>query len=200
METQAVRAAGLDLEASLVVLVSEKVVSLGPHENWGMRDMKKLALLTVSVLFLGMTLTAQDRATMSAPVIRAVPEGNVTISAQFADMSANGEYRVGFAIPTGKVPGIKLELLKDGTPVNLPVMDFEQGYCANWWGISKVSAQGFVVLGSAIPGKDQKLTLRVTAPKTELDKYKKAYLLVSRKYGTDVWYIEDGSEMDESYW
>ena len=137
---------------------------------------------------------------MSAPVIRAAPEGNVTITAQFSEMAQTGEYRLGFAVPTGKVESVKLELLKDGTAVNLPVMDFEQGYCANWWGLTKVSAQGFVVLGSAIPGKEEKLTLRVTVPKAELDKFKKVFMLVSRKYGTDVWYIEDGSEMDESFW
>ena len=137
---------------------------------------------------------------MSAPVIRAAPDGNVTFTAQFSEMAQTGEYRLGFAVPSGKISGAKLELLKNGNPVNLPLMDFEQGYCANWWGLTKVSAQGFVVLGNAIPGKEEKLTLRVTVPKVEMDKYKKVFLLVSRKYGTDVWYIEDGSEMDESFW
>jgi hypothetical protein len=165
----------------------------------GLSNMKKLVLVTV-VLCFSLFLVAQDRATMSAPVIRAMPEGNVAFSAQFSDLAANGEYRLGFGTATGKVNGAKIEILKNGTPVNSQVSDFEQGYCSNWWNINKVSMQGISLSGSAIPDKDDKLMLRVTVPKAELEKFQKVYMLVSRKYGTDVWYIEDGVEMNESYW
>lgn len=164
-----------------------------------MIDMKKLVVVALafsSFLF----LAAQDRATMSPPVIRAMPEGNVSFSAQFSDFAPNGEYRVGFGPATGKLAGLKLEVLKDGTAISLPMASFDQGYASNWWNISKVALQGFQVAGGNLPDKSGKLTLRVTVPKAELDKVKKVYLLVSRKYGEDVWYIEDGTEMDESYW
>jgi hypothetical protein len=167
--------------------------------TWGMIDMKKLVLVAL-VLSFCMLLPAQDRATMSPPVIRAMPEGNVSFSAQFSDLSPNGEYRVGFGTATGKLGGMKLEILKDGTALSVPVASFDQGYASNWWNISKVALQGFQLSGNSLPPKSGKLTLRVTVPKVELDKVKKVYMLVSRKYGEDVWYIEDGTEMDESYW
>ncbi|RPI28281.1 MAG: hypothetical protein EHM61_05665 [Acidobacteria bacterium] len=161
--------------------------------------MKKLLLVTL-VLSSCLFVAAQDRATMSSPVIRAMPEGNVSFSAQFSDFASNGDYRIGFGPATGKLEGVKLELLKDGTAVTLTQSSFEQGYASNWWNISKVSLLGFHVAGPNIPPKSGKLTFRVTVPKVELDKHKKVYMLVARKYGEDVWYIEDGVEMDESYW
>jgi len=166
---------------------------------WGMIDMKKLLVVTV-VLSSFLFVAAQDRAVMSAPVIRAMPEGNVSFSAQFSDFASNGEYRVGFGPANGKLEGIKLELLKDGNPVSLQETSFEQGYASNWWNISKVSVQGFHLTGPNVPQQNQKLTFRVTVPKTELDKHKKVYMLIARKYGEDVWYIEDGAEMDETFW
>jgi len=164
-----------------------------------MIDMKKLVLVALVFSFC-LLLPAQDRATMSPPVIRAMPEGNVSFSAQFSDFAPTGEYRVGFGPATGKLAGAKLEVLKDGEAITVPSAAFDQGYASNWWNISKVALQGFQVTGSNLPPKSGKLTLRVTVPKTELDKVKKVYMLVSRKYGEDVWYIEDGTEMDESYW
>lgn len=167
---------------------------------WGMSKMKKLVLVTL-VLCFGLFLFAQEnRATMTAPVIRAMPEGNVSFSAQFTGLVGSGDYRLGFGAGSGKVPGAKIELLKNGNAVSLPLTGFEQGYCSNWWNINKVSIQGFLLSGNAVPSKDEKLTLKVTVPKAELDKVKKVYLLIARKYGTDVWYIEDGAEMDEAYW
>jgi hypothetical protein len=165
----------------------------------GLNNMKKLVLVTL-VLGFSLFLFAQDRASMSAPVIRAMPEGNVSFSAQFSDLASTGEYRLGFGPATGKLNGAKIEVLKNGTPINSQISDFEQGYCSNWWNINKVSLQGVSLSGGTIPNKDEKLTLRVTVPKAELEKVKKVYMLVSRKYGTDVWYIEDGVEMNESYW
>jgi len=164
-----------------------------------MIDMKKLVLVAL-VLSSFLFLAAQDRASMSPPVIRAMPEGNVSFSAQFSEFAANGEYRVGFGPATGKLAGLKLEILKDGEAINVPMASFDQGYASNWWNISKVAIQGFQISGNTIPAKSGKLTLRVTVPKAELDKVKKVYILVSRKYGEDVWYIEDGTELDESYW
>jgi len=163
--------------------------------------MEKMKKLVVVILFLsiGLFLSGQDRATMSAPVIRATPEG-VTFSASFSDFAPGGEYRLGIATAAGKLGSSKVELLKNGTAIQLQPVDFDQNYTSNWWSVPKVSVHGYTLSGNNVPAKTDKLTLRVTLSKDELDKQKKVYLLVARKYGENVWYLEDGVEMNEANW
>ncbi len=165
---------------------------------WGMEKMKKLVVV-ILFLSIGVFLSGQDRATMSAPVIRATPEG-VTFSASFTDLSPGGEYRLGLATAGGKLTGSKVELLKNGTAIQLQPTDFDQNYTSNWWNVPKVTVHGFSLAGTNVPAKTDKLTLRVTVSKEELDKQKKVYMLVARKYGEGVWYLEDGVEMNETNW
>jgi len=163
--------------------------------------MEKMKKLVVVILFLsiGAFLSGQDRATMSAPVIRAMPEG-VTFSASFTDFSTGGDYRLGLAAAGGKLLGTKVELLKNGTALQLQPSDFDQNYTSNWWNVPKVLVHGYSLSGSNVPAKTDKVTLRVTVSKEELDKHKKVYMLIARKYGEGVWYLEDGVEMNETNW
>lgn len=165
--------------------------------------MKRILVFSVACLIclsLALPLLAQNRAAMSAPVIRPTAEG-VTISAQFSNFVSEGEYRLGIATADGTpLKAAQVELIKNDQPLSRNAVDFEQGHTSGWWQITKVSTRGFFLKGNDLPTNDEKLTLRVTIPKDELNKHEKVFLLVARKYGETVWYLEDGQDVDKSYW
>jgi hypothetical protein len=165
--------------------------------------MKRILVVSVACvicLSFAAPLLAQNRAAMSAPVIRPTPEG-VTISAQFSNFVSEGEYRLGIATVEGKpLTGAQVELIKGDQPLTRNPVDFDQGHTSGWWQVSKVSTRGFFLRGNDLPKEDERLTLRVTIPRDELRKHDKVFLLVARKYGETIWYLEDGQDVDKSYW
>jgi hypothetical protein len=165
--------------------------------------MKRILVFSMACLLclsFALPLLAQDRAAMSAPVIRPTPEG-VTISAQFSNFASGGEYRLGIATVEGApLKAAQIELIKGEQRLPQNPVDFDQGHTSGWWQVNKVSTRGFFLKGNDLPTNDEKLTLRVTIPKEEIKKHDKVFLLVARKYGETVWYLEDGQDVDKSYW
>ncbi|MBI4444841.1 MAG: hypothetical protein HY645_02930 [Acidobacteria bacterium] len=160
--------------------------------------MKKIFVLTipwVTTLF----LLAQERASMTAPVVKSTSEA-VVLTTRFNDLSAGKDYRVGIGVAGTVLSNVKVELLKNDTTLDKAAVSFDQGYTSNWWNVDKVSVQGFVLSETDLPAKDEKLGMRVTVPRSEVSKFKKLFVLLARKYDSERWYLEDGVELDESYW
>lgn len=165
--------------------------------------MKRNVILLITVacltlLFAG-PLLAQDRATMSAPIIRSSGE-DVVFTVRFEKFAAGRVYRVGFGVKSDKAIDAKVELLKGDSPVSVAPSDFEQGNASGWWGLDKVMSKGFVLEPAQLPPAGENLVFRVTAPRDALEQFEKVYIFVSRDYGSSRWYLEDGSEIDSSDW
>ncbi len=165
--------------------------------------MRGIVVLASSVLVCYSVLWAQedrgDYASMSSPVIRST-EDEVSLSARFSNFVAGNYYRVGAGIASGKISTLKLELSNGETLLGLKQQDFRQGYASDWWGVDQVIVEGFMLGPKDLPQQSEKLVLRVTVSRTEAERAKRIFILVARQYSTDIWYIEDGAEVDDSYW
>jgi len=165
--------------------------------------MKNVILTFCFVAVLGMLIVspaiAQDRATMSAPVIRASGD-EVIFSVRFENFSPDRSYRIGFGAKGEAVPDVQVALSNEDRDLPLEPMDFSQGNTKGWWKIEQVGARGYTIGKSEIPEAGKALTFKVTVPRDVADNYDKVYLFVSRDYGSGRWYLEDGSEIDKSDW
>lgn len=135
---------------------------------------------------------------MSAPIIRGSPE-EVSVTAQFTDLNPTHNYRLGVG-STEKIQGLKIELLKDNNVVSRPLTEFQQGHANHWWGISSVHAHGFALQGEDLNPPGTTYTLRISIPRAEANRLGKIYLLVSRRYSPELWYLEDGTELSRGHW
>lgn len=160
-----------------------------------MKNLTFPMLLCVSCVF---SISAQDRASMSPPVIKNTME-EMVLAARFEDLAPGAQYRLGVGTDSGKI-NAKIELLKGNTLLQKNVVNFEQGYTSSWWNVERVFTQGFVLSQEDLPRENEQLTLRISIPRQELNKLKKLYILVARNYGETRWYVEDGIELDDTYW
>ena len=154
-----------------------------------------------TLLFLAPTgmLVAQDGATMSAPVVRTA-EGQVIFTTHVQDFSSGNKYRVGVGGVGNSAPNATIELELDGQTLSKPPTDFTQGYTSHWWGMSELKSRGVLFAASDLPSRGGDLTFRVKIPRKSADNFDKLYIFVSRDYGGATWYLEDGVELDKSYW
>jgi hypothetical protein len=150
------------------------------------------------VLFLGAVLSAQDSAEMAAPVIRSA-EGKVVFSSRFQSFATGSSYRIGVG-GVDVTPDAQLELLLDDEPLDFEPVSFQQGNTSHWWGMVELAAKGYILKPSDLPTEGQNLRMRITIPREIIDTYEKVYIFVSKDYGSDVWYLEDGIELEKSYW
>ncbi len=150
----------------------------------------------LSLAFSGF-LTGQ--AVMSAPVLRTSPE-EIRFTARFSDFKAGEDYRIGVGTVGEKIRDATIELVKDDTVLPNQVETFEQGFARSWFEVDKISVQGFVLAASKLPAEGEALLLRVVVPRPEADRLKRMFVILARKYGPTRWYIEDGSELNDTLW
>ena len=162
---------------------------------------KYLHFVLGALLFLTPTslLLAQDSATMSAPVVRTA-EGQVIFTTQVENFVAGSKYRVGIGGVGNSGPAASIELELGENALAKPETDFTQGYTSHWWGMDALKSRGVALAAGELPSKGQQLTVRVKVPRDNADAFDKLYIFVSRDYGGDTWYLEDGVELDKSYW
>ena len=161
-------------------------------------EMKHITLFTLAIAFLSMPVAAQDRASMTSPVIKTTVE-DIQFSVDLSDFSPGNVYRLGVGAAQNAV-NAKLELLKNETPMTSKPMDFVQGYTSAWWQVEQLSVTGYTLKGSDVPKQGEKITFRVSISRSDAKTISKVYLLVSRQYGPDLWYLEDGVDLDQSNW
>ena len=173
-----------------------------PGNKRGCKEMRKLSRHVVpgfTVLALVATwAAAQERASMSAPVIRSTAE-ELIISARFEDFVADRSYRIGFGA-VDKAPEMTLELMLGDEPVSLEAQDFVQGNTSAWWRVEHVNARGYFLKGEDLPEEGGALVLRVRLNRSEAEKYDRLFIFVARDYGNDRWYLEDGTVIEKSDW
>lgn len=163
--------------------------------------MKKSLLVSLGVaVFLAFlsAVQAQDRATMSAPIIRSV-EGKLVFSVSLEGFAEGKTYRIGFGVAADSLPDIEVavELEADGTPLELTSADFVQGSTKAWWQVPEVHGRGYVLGPTNLPPP---VRFKVSIAKADADALGKVFLFVSRDYGSDRWYLEDGTVIEKSDW
>jgi hypothetical protein len=66
--------------------------------------------------------------------------------------------------------------------------------------MNELKSRGVSLAASDLPSAGQQLTFRVKLSRAAADNFEKLYIFVSRDYGGSTWYLEDGVELDQSYW
>lgn len=162
---------------------------------------KFFSIVVGTLLFLTLAgpLMGQDSATMSAPVVRTA-EGQVVFTTHLKDFVAGSKYRIGIGGVGNSAPDATIELEMGDQAISKSATDFTQGYTSHWWGMDELKSRGVALTGSDLPGKGQELIFRVKLAREAADNFEKLYIFVSRDYGGDTWYLEDGVELDQSYW
>ena len=160
--------------------------------------MPRVALFVLFVMFLTFPVLGQDRVTMTSPVIRTTVD-DIILSVDLTDFTSGNSYRLGFGAAKGQVKA-RLQLVKGTEEVPTPQMDFVQGHTSSWWEVPQISVRGWSLEGANLPDAGERLTFRVMISRADAKEITKVYLLVSRSYGPELWYLEDGVEMDQSMW
>jgi len=162
---------------------------------------KFLCVVVGTLLFLTPAglLVAQGSATMSAPVVRTA-EGQVVFTTHLQDFVSGNKYRIGIGGVGSSAPDATIELELGDTALSKSATDFTQGFTSHWWGVDELKSRGVSLEASDLPSPGQQLTFRVKLSREAADNFEKLYIFVSRDYGGSTWYLEDGVELDQSYW
>ena len=139
------------------------------------------------------------QAVMSAPVLRPSPE-EIRFTALFSDFQAGEDYRIGVGTVGEKIQNVRIELIKNDAVLSNPIETFEQGFASSWFEVEKISVWGYVLSAAELPAKGESLLLRVVVPREEADRLQRMFVILARKYGPTRWYIEDGSELNNTQW
>lgn len=160
--------------------------------------MPRVALFILLVMFLILPVLGQDRVSISSPVIRTTVD-DIILSVELSDFQAGNSYRLGFGAAKGEIKA-RLQLVKGTEDVPIPQTDFVQGHTDSWWSVPQISVRGWSLEGANLPKAGERLTFRVMISRADAKEITKVYLLIARDYGSGLWYLEDGVEMDQSMW
>lgn len=143
------------------------------------------------------TVLAQG-VTMGSPVVRIV-EGDVLINVRVESFNAGDSYRIGVGVAGEAALPVEMTFIKAGNPVG-EVTEFTQGFTAHWWNVEQIICKGINLSGDMLPSDGEEGSLQISIPRTNMENVEKIYIFVSKDYGSETWYLEDGSELDKSFW
>jgi hypothetical protein len=162
-----------------------------------MKKFSAMGLGIAVILCSWMLVQAQERVSMSAPIIRSTGE-DLVFTVRFESFADGRAYRLAVAAAGAKAPDVVLELLKGEEPMQLKPAEFLQENTKGWWGVDSIHARGYTLGPAGLP--DEIVTFKVTITRDAADQHDKLYLFVSRDYGSGRWYLEDGTELAQSDW
>ncbi len=141
----------------------------------------------------------QGRATLSAPVLKTEPDV-ITFTTRFSSFLDGNDYRIGVGATGEELAGAQFELSKNGSPVSKELFSFRQGSASAYFNVDEIQVQGFFFPSSELPAAEEELILRVVVPRSEAEKAKRLFIIVTKQFGPDTWYIMDGAEINDSHW
>ena len=163
-----------------------------------MRNKILFTVLSICLFSICLTNVSAQGVTMGSPVVRIV-EGNVMISVRVDQFNADDKYRIRVGV-AGDTP-LPLEMtLTKGADTITEITEFTQGFTAHWWNVDQIACKGLELSGDMLPAAGQEGSLQIKIEKSELENTERIYIFVSKDYGSDTWYLEDGSELDKSFW
>lgn len=137
-------------------------------------------------------------ATMGSPIIRIV-EGNVIVNVRLETFTAGDKYRIGVGVAGETALLAEMTFTKGGSSVG-EVTEFTQGFTAHWWDVEQIICKGIELTGDMLPADGEEGVLQITIPRDNLASLERIYIFISKDYGSATWYLEDGSELDKSFW
>jgi len=155
-------------------------------------------LLTFLGVALVGALLAQDRPSMSSPVLRSEAE-SIAFTTKFSSFSSGKSYRIGVGSAEEALQDAQIELSKGGSDLSNEIQSFKQAFASGYFEVEEVAASGFIFEADELQPGDE-LTLRVVVPRAEAARLKRLFVLVSQDFGKGRWYIMDGAELNESHW
>lgn len=156
------------------------------------------SVLVLCLFSICLTPLMGQGATMGSPVVRIV-ENDVRISVRLENFNAEDSYRIGVGVAGETAPSADMTLTVGANTVG-EVTEFIQGFTAHWWDVEQIAAKGLVLSGENLPASGEEGSLQITIPRDSLENTEKLYIFISKDYGSETWYLEDGSELDQSFW
>ena len=141
----------------------------------------------------------QSRATLSAPVLKTEPDA-ITFTTRFSSFVDGNDYRIGVGTTGEELSGAQFELSQGDSALSKELFGFRQGFATAYFNVDEIQVQGFFFPSSELPTGDQELTLKVTVPRSEAEKAERLFIIVTKQFGPDTWYIMDGAEINNSHW
>ena len=156
------------------------------------------SVLCICLFSMCFASVAAQGVTMGSPVVRII-EGNVMISVRAETFNAGDKYRLGVGVPGETALPAEMTFTKAAGSVG-EVTEFTQGFTAHWWNVEQIICKGINLSGDMLPTAGEEGSLQISIPREALAGKEKIYIFVSKDYGSDTWYLEDGSELDKSFW
>jgi len=161
-----------------------------------MRKFRTLAFLWV---ILTASLVGQNRVSLAAPVLKGGPD-QISFTTRFSSFISGSDYRLGVGTTGDDIEGIEIELSKGGTPLSKKLASFSQGYASAYFEVEEIQVQGFSFPSTDLPGEGEEVAMKVTIPRAEADRLGRLFIIVSKQFGPDRWYIMDGAEINDTHW
>ncbi len=161
--------------------------------------MRKFVLLTFIGVVFTWSLLGQGRVSMTAPVLKAETE-QISFTTRFSDFVAGSDYRLGVGTTGDKIEGAEFELSKDNAPLSTELISFTQGFASAYFEVEEISVQGFSFPSTDLPGAGEEVAMKVTIPRAEAERLERIFIVVTKQFGPDRWYIMDGGEINSTHW
>ncbi|MEE8349694.1 MAG: hypothetical protein V3R94_09000 [Acidobacteriota bacterium] len=157
--------------------------------------------ILVAVLFLSFPgfVLGQGRATLSSPVLKTEPDA-ITFTTRFSTFVDGNDYRIGVGTSGDELTGAQFELSQGGSALSKELFSFSQGFAKAYFDLDEIQVQGFFFPSAELPSAGEELVLKVVVPRSEAEKAKRLFIIVTKQFGPDTWYIMDGAEINDTHW
>jgi hypothetical protein len=160
-----------------------------------MRRSILIALLCLSFPWSGL---GQGRATLTSPVLKAETD-TITFTTRFSSFVDGNDYRIGVGTTGEELVGAQFELSQGGSALSKELFSFRQGFATAYFNVDEIQVQGYFFPSAELPAGDEQLTLKVILPRSEAEKAERLFIIVTKQFGPDTWYIMDGAEINNSH-
>ncbi len=161
--------------------------------------MRKFRTLTFLWVILTASLVGQDRVTLAPPVLKGEPD-QISFTTRFSSFVSGSDYRLGVATTGEEIEGIEFELSQGGAPLSKKLVSFSQGFASAYFEVEEIQVQGFSFPSTDLPGEGEEVAMKVTIPRAEAERLGRLFIIVTKQFGPDRWYIMDGAEINDSHW
>jgi hypothetical protein len=160
-----------------------------------MRRSILVALLCLSFPWSGL---GQGRATLTSPVLKTETD-TITFTTRFSSFIDGNDYRIGVGAIGEELAGAQFELSRGGSALSKELFSFRQGFAAAYFNVDEIQIQGYFFPSAELPAGDEELTLKVTLPRSEAEKAERIFIIITKQFGPDTWYIMDGAEINNTH-
>ncbi len=161
--------------------------------------MRKVGVLTFLWVILTWSLVGQDRVSLAPPVLKAEPD-QISFTTRFSSFVSGSDYRLGVGTTGDEIEDIEVELTQGDTPLSKKLVSFRQGFASAYFEVEEILVQGFLFPSADLPGEGEEVAMKVTIPRVEAERLGRLFIIVTKKFGPDRWYIMDGAEINDSHW